>query len=212
MSQDIQELERRAAELREIVERPSEREKAAGVLSLIERELAVAKAAEHKAAAEERLIGIKRAHGSVVASLDDDLVRVSEAKAAYEAAIIRANDRYRQVTRLWAEAAALSDRFNLPTPTLPIVVPPAMRKLSTQPSVELVGHLRSKPEMEKDEHGLRQRRTYHEVRGTPGYAIIEAAGLKPFPPLTESQQRAIDSLGRQSEEARRQLAGFPTGY
>lgn len=48
-----------------------------------------------------------------------------------------------------------------------------------------------------------------EVDGTEGFAIIEAAGLKPFPPLTERQQAMVESRQRQVVHTRREFARFP---
>ncbi|MEX2179339.1 MAG: hypothetical protein WD801_11545 [Gemmatimonadaceae bacterium] len=216
-------LEQRAEELRRIVAQPSEKEVAAAELAAIEQQMSERQEDEARERAKQRLLGIRRAIGSVVASLEEDEARVRAAKAALEDAIRRFNDRFGQVNGLKAEAEALCHRFQLPTPALPKVTAPALRGLETAPSVELVAHVRTRPRVEQCEHGLRERRTYAEVRGTEGHTIITAAGLRPFPELTERQQRGIahrereqaetnrqhERMAQHVEEAKRALGAFP---
>lgn len=199
-------LEQRAAELRRVVEQPTE---AAAELAAVERQIAETREANAKEAAQARLLGIRRAYGSVTSSLDADEKRVRQKIDELGEAITRMNDRYSQVAQLRAEAMALSDRFALPTPALPNVIPPARRGLVTGP-VGFLDHADNLRPVEECEHRLRTRRSYGEVRDTEGYGIIEAAGLKPFPPLTQVQQRIIDERAREQEDIRRQLANLPT--
>ena len=71
------------------------------------------------------------------------------------------------------------------------------------------GHVRQP--VEECEHGMRQRRTYREVAGTPGYQIIAAAGLKPFAELTETQRKQLASREEQrAREGRLWAPSLPT--
>lgn len=199
-------LEQRAAELKQIVEQPSDRERAAAELAKIERELAGSREAKAKEAAQLRLLGIRRAYGSVASSLDGDEQRLREAVALVAEAVEKMNGRFHQLMKLKAEAAALGDRFGLAVPALPQVTPPALRDVAVTPAVTLVGHVHARPKVERCEHGLRERRNYHEVQGTEGHAIISEAGLKPWPDLTDAQIRIVEQRAREAEESRRQLA------
>lgn len=62
---------------------------------------------------------------------------------------------------------------------------------------------------EECEHSMWVRRTYAEAAGTPGAEIIEAAGLKPFPKLSERQREIITAKAREQEQERRRMAGLP---
>ena len=201
-------LQQRAAELRGIVEKPSEKELAAAELANVERQIADAREAEATQAAENRLLGLRRAVGSVAASMDGDEKRVREKIAELAEAVTRLNDRHGQVSHLKAEAAALCDRFGLASPTFPKVVPPALRGLDVTPSVGLAGIAQVRVKVERCEHGLRERRNYEEVRGTEGYQIIESAGLTPFPDLTQGQRRVIEARGREHAATQRQSASL----
>lgn len=184
------------------------------LISEIEAELVGAREWEGVRKAKDRLVGIRRAFGSVLSSVDTDEKRVKEKIAELEDAISRLNDRYSQIVKLRAESAALADRFALPMPVLPDVVPPASRDLTIDlirlPST-LQAALSSHPYQatEQDEYNLRTRRTYAEAAGTPGGEIIEAAGLKAWPELTERQREIIVAREREKESDRRALAGLP---
>lgn len=199
-------LEQRAAELRRIVEQPSPKEQAAAELAKVEAQLAGAREAEAREAAKARLVGIRRAFGSVAASLNGDEQRLRDAVAVVGEAIERINSRFHQLMKLKAEAAALADRFEVASPALPVVTPPALRDLTVTPRASLVGHVHARTKVERCEHGLRERRTYAEVQGTEGHAIIIGVGPKAWPDLTEQQERIIAQRTREAAEARRQLA------
>lgn len=199
-------LQRRAAELRRIVDQPSEKESAAAELARIEQELAGAREAQAKKAAQSRLLGIRRAYGSVAASLDGDEQRLREAVAAVAEAVEKMNGRFHQLMKLKTEAAALGDRFGLAVPALPQVTPPALRDVAVAPVVKLVGHVHARPKVERCEHGLRERRTYDEVKGTEAHTIIAEVGPKPWPDLTDQQERIVQQRAREEAETRRQLA------
>jgi len=180
------------------------------IIRELEQQVAQEREQEASQRAKARVLAIKRAIGSVVSELNEDESRVAELLAE---AIARLNDRYDQATQLRAEALALSDRFALPTPKLPDVVSPARRPIAVE-LARAMNKLRADvgtwESNERCEHKMRTRRTYAEAEGTPGAEIIEAAGLKPFPELTEYQRALIAGKEREQEEYRRQFAGLPS--
>lgn len=196
----------------------SEEEKRIDALSSIIVSLETEVAAERETRGAERamarLVGIKRAYGSVTTSTDDDEQRVLEQIEKLEDACKRLNDRYAQATQLRAEAAALSDRFDLVTPALSKPLPPVRREfvhsLVRLPNVlqDHAEHIRGAVEL--CEFGMRERRTYGEIAGTEGFEIITASGLLPWPDLTDYQQKMLAAKEREHEEMRRQFAGLPT--
>ena len=153
--------------------------------------------------AAERMPGIARAYGSLRQELDEDEAAVQAAAVEYKAKGDRVNARFRSLAMLRAEAGALADRFGVPAPTFaPPVVIPAMRKgcgeaAMTVQSVTFLDHSHVATAMEKDEHGIRSRRTFKEISATPGFAIIKSAGWQPWPALTEAQEKILD--GRQRD-------------
>ncbi len=107
----------------------------------------------------------------------------------------------------------MADRFGLPRPQLPSVHAPALHAavkeaLGIIASVGFVDHGHIRSGTERDEHHFRTRRTYAEVAGSPGYDIIEAAGLQPWPPLTAAQEAILDSRKREGEAEIRESARF----
>jgi hypothetical protein len=204
-----------AREMRDEDEMATEAQRIDALTQII-RELEAADAttreATAKAAAISRLVGVKRAFGSVQSNLDADEQRVSEKIAELSDAISRLNDRYTQAVQLRAEAAALSDRFCLPKPRLPDVVAPARRDIAitlTRLPNKLLTTADPFQPTEQCEHNMRTRRTYAEAIDTHGYKIIESAGLKVFPELTTRQQEIITARMREKEQERRQMAGLP---
>lgn len=165
--------------------------------------------------AESRLLGIRRAHGSKRAERERLLTKRLEL-----ARLLAENtDQLRGVDadleRYDAEDAALADRFELPRSGLPRLgasggsaeALEAHRILSKTPLSE--HRYPQTPVTEKCEYGLRDRRSYKEIDGTEGYAIIQAAGLKAFPELTERQRKIVSARARQDEETQRQFASLP---
>jgi len=199
---DTKALKKRAKELRAIVEQPSEQEQAAAELAEIEQQIAEQRDAALLAEVEARMTGIAKAHGSLRAELPEDEQRVFEALMGASVAINRLNERYAKLTWLRHEAAALADRFGVPGPELPAVVVPARRGLDTT-LPRLADHCHIRPVTEANEYG-RRRRSYEEIRGTEGFAIIERAGLKAFPPPTPEQQAAR----REREEQERRWSRY----
>src|SRR2546430_1845939 len=74
--------------------------------------------------------------------------------------------------------------------------------------VSFEGLRRPWPKTERCEHGLRERRTYGEVAGSPGYSIILQAGLKPWPALTARQEEILAERERDAAQDRRAAAQF----
>lgn len=178
------------------------------VLGLLIRELEaeVAAVAEQDALqkAQQRILGISRAVGSILSETVEDRERVLEAARAYAEAVNRLNDRFAKYQSLVAEDAALRDRFGVTGAKIPRVVSPneTASVIAASRVVEAVTYATdriSRPQTEKDEHGVRERRTYGEVAGSPAYAIIVAAGAKPWRPLSEREQESIAALGREKE-------------
>jgi len=183
------------------------------IIASIETELVSDREADAVRKAKDRLLGIRRAWDSVaVSSIEAAEQRVVKKIAELSDEIAKLNDGYSRSVQLRAEAAALSDRFNLPKPTFPDVPPPARRDvavaLTILPNTLLASAWRSEP-TEQDEHEMRTRRTYEEANGTLGAEIIAAAGLKPWEPLTERQQEILAAREREKEQTRRALAGLP---
>lgn len=173
------------------------------ILSELEQVAGAEVEANGRKEAEARTLGISRVVGSVVASTVEDRERVLEAARAYAEAVDRLNERFLQYQGLVAEDAALRDRFGIAGAKIPRVVSP-----NETPSVIAAADTTRvayetdrviRPQTEKDEHGLRERRTYGEIRGTAAYTIIESVGPKPWRPLTEREQQAITALGTEKE-------------
>lgn len=178
-------------------ERRKVREERADLLAtlpLLQERIASAREAACRHEAKQRLTGIARAHGSLREELGEDVAKFEVAVDTLLGAADRLNTRYRSVKDLGREADALGDRFGLPVPALPKVTAPvflaqaALKKLRT---LALLEHGFRAPETEQCEHGMRVRRTYAEVAHTPGYTIIQDAGLLPFPELTERQRQGV---------------------
>ncbi len=201
-------LRQRADELQRVIDAPTEKERAARELAEIEARLASEREGEARASADQRMVAIKRAYGSVIASLADDEGRIRECLVQLTEAIERINARYGQAVHLKAEAAALADRFGLRAPDLVNAVSP-LHRVQIAPKAVPAGPASRRPKTEHCEHRMRERRDYSEIAGSPGYEIIQRAGLKPYPPLNERQQRSVDQVARENSEARRQLAELP---
>ena len=191
-------LDQRAAELRAIIERPSEKEMAEAELRVIDRQMAEEAEQAAVAAAEKRIVGVSQASGSLIAQLEADARKLLEAAQAYVAAAERINDRYRKIELLRAESDALADRFGVADAKIPSLMEPDRREVvvAAHRAVLAVDYARqrlSPNPVQKCEHGLRTRRTYQEIATTLGYDIIAHAGLKPFHELTERQRQAVEA-------------------
>ena len=176
----------------------------------IERQVAEQKNAEGKAAAKARVTGIKRARGSRLAEYEKQKERVLAARAAHAEAIETLNAFAAQIIGYDREAGALADRFALEPPTLPRLEEPGEEVGAPLPTLWRHVPASAHPQTEWDAHHKHQRRTYGEIAGTEGYAIIMAAGLKPWPPLTEFEEaqvlRAAEQQRRFADDMARETA------
>lgn len=197
----------RRAEVRQL--RADLREAAA----LLEVQLSTEREAAGKAQAERRMPGIARAYGSVRQELDDDEAKVREVAVAYQVAAERVNERYRALEMLRAEANALAERFGVPAPAFPVTVIPAMREgcaaaVMAAQAVTFLDHAHIRPDTERDEHGVRVRRTYAEIGTTEGFRIITAAGARPWPELTAKQREIVAERERQQAQEAEEMGRF----
>lgn len=207
-----QQVEQEAAELRQQLDAPK---RAQERLREIEAQLALQKEEGVRKTAEKRVVAISRAAGSVAAELDDDATRVLDAANAYAEAVRRYNERFRKYEGLQLENAALTDRFGVKGAKVPSVLAPERNQVAIKAAqvVTTVAFIREtwfvqSEGKEKCEHGLRQRRTYAEVLGTPSFAIICEAGLKPFPELTDGQRERLDEQARDAAQAAKEMAQY----
>lgn len=197
------ELEARAAELRAQIAAPKP-ETPEQELARVERQIAEQRDAQGKAAAQERITNILRIAGSKRAQMDDETTRIKEKGEYHRITVLNATwVGYRD---LEIELAALCNRFGLPVPELPPVLPPFLRNITLP---VLADHISRRPEVEYDEDGLRERRSYTECVGSPGYKIIQAAGLVPWPELTAGQRQAL--VARQQARERAAKVSLPAG-
>ncbi len=157
------------------------------LIPLLETEAAGLLEAKGRKDAEDRLLGIKRAAGSVRSELKEDDKRVSELETELHEANAKRTARARKYESLQAETNALADRFDLPLLKLEIVPEPPPIKAPTPWEYRSV-----RPSFEACEHNLRQRRDYAEISGSDGYRIVSAAGLRAFRPLTERESEVLE--------------------
>jgi len=200
-SQNYDELEREAKQLRQIVAAPSEKELAAEKLARIERQLGRRREDEGIAAAKARIVGVRRACGSLLNEYGKRRDAVQAAVAALAEHILSLNACAGQIRGLHREAAAIADRFGLPAPALQQPKEPEVEIALTLPPLWF--HRPTPPPLiELDDTGLqRERRSYCEVEGSEGYRIIQSAGLKPWPELTPAQR---ETLAEREEDLRRE--------
>jgi len=182
-------LEAKAERLRATV---ADQQAPAMELTQVEQQIAERDAAQFKAHAQERLLGIVRAAGSLNAALEQDEVRVLQTQEAANKAKTMLNERCDKLAALRREARALADRFGLEAPAIEAPVPATLPVLRELEGVDLHGTLYA-GEMIREmctRDGVElHRRTYEEIAGSPGYEIVQAAGLKPWPVPTPEQRR-----------------------
>jgi hypothetical protein len=177
------------------------------LLCELEVDYELAAAAQAKEDALARLLGIRKAVGSVAHTMREDVAKIVELNAQIIQAINTLNERYAQVTSYDQEYEALKDRFEFTkaeAPRLELPTPPAVTldKLTASP-VPFGLRNRMHPDLEQHEYFEFRRRTYAEVEGTPAGEIIARAGLKAWPRLTATQQARMDALlERQGRESR----------
>jgi len=196
-------------------EAKEDREDVSEAIPLLQARIAEDREAASKAEGERRMRGIGKAFGSLRQELDEDERKVHEAATVYRDAVNRVNARYKALAMLRAEAGALADRFGVAAPIFTAVVIPALREgcreaAMTAETVAFLNHAHVATAMEEDADGIRSRRSYREVSGTPGGAIIKTAGSQPWAPLTEAQQKVLDGRKRDRQEEIRASKRFAT--
>lgn len=174
------------------------------LITELEQEAAEEREQGARAAAEQRRVGISKAVGSVLSEYLEDAALVVEAAQAYAKAVDRINERYRRYEGLLAEDAALRDRFGIEGAKTSFVFAPHEHPVVVEAArtLDRVSYARMTlraPDIEKCEHGLRDRRTYAEVVGTPTADIITSAGLRPWRPLSEREQEAVAAVASEKE-------------
>jgi len=166
------------------------------IITELEREAAVEVEAAGRKAAEDRLLGIKRAAGSVRAELKEDDARVRKAEKELNEVNAKRTARARSYENLQAEANALSDRFDLPPVKLEVVPEPQSIEVPRPWEYRV-----KRPSFETCEHGLRTRRDFTELSGSIGYSIIQTAGLKAFRPLTAQEKAVLEDKAEWKPDA-----------
>ncbi len=194
------------------------REERADLLEAIEvlqDQIAQDREAASRTAAAQRLAEIPAAYTALVVQYEGGIARLGDAATQYAEASVGMHQTFGALAKLRAERGALADRFegvaaaNLPPS--PIVAP--ARHGGVGLAVETVAinfadHAHLAMATEKDEHGLRSRRSYREAAGSPGYAIIQTAGLAPWPKLTTAQAAVLDGRRRDAEAEQRDSTRF----
>ena len=198
---DLPGLSQQRREVRE--QRADMIEAAATVRTQVAQDLEVASLV----AATQRVKDVRKAYGSLRKVLEADERAVEVAAIEFKAKAERVNERFTTLAQLRAEAEALYHRFPaVPAgPRFPAITVPARREVCIQASlvvdsVMFPDHGHIAKAMEKCEYKIRTRRSYRELgAGTPGAAIIEAAGPRPWPAFTEAQEAIL--AGRKRDAA-----------
>lgn len=183
-------------------------------LPLLREQIATQRKQLGRSEATKRLTAIKRAYGSLVTEYAADGKRLVEAAQSYAAAKQAFSARFVTLKRLVAEQGALTDRFGLAAPTtLPTIVIPALHEKAVEAYACVEGKFLDRarliPVFEKCEHEMRRRRTYEEIKGSPAFEIISAAGgLQPWPELSAKQREIVESRARQRGEEAAQMERF----
>jgi len=175
-------LEQKRDRLREFVGTTDRKVKrqAAYELMGVEAEIAAKAQADLKAEAEQRLLGIRRALGSMVDQLEQDERRLAEAARQYVDTAAALNARFDKAALLKHEATALVEVFSLKAPDLPTLTPPAQRPEvlkadSAAQNVIARQHGRIEPAMvwKMTDGGLMPDvRSFDELEGTPSRDLI----------------------------------------
>ena len=163
-------LDARRERLMEIVATPSERDLAARELMQVETEIAERDRAALQADVEARLLGIKKAFGSLAVELERDVERVGAAADAYAAAWAPMVARFMKLGKLRGEYDFLREGFQVAEAPLPPVAILATRKdlAAAQATTALVGV--------PDTNRIFK---VEELIGTDGYALLQRAGKLP---------------------------------
>ena len=179
-------------------------------LALVKGQLTETLEVEAKAAAEVRCGEIEKEHKEAGAKYQESADAMLAHANRFVAARTAFLEAFGKASLLKREVDALTERFTVAAPkTVALPVPASHRVLRDIPFTDYnyPDHHRLVPSMEKDE-AKRKRRDYGEVNGTQAGEIIQRAGLKPWPALTERQQKAADERARQRDREAEQAAGF----
>jgi len=171
--------------------------------------------AASRTAAAQRLAEIPKAYTTLVRQYEAGISQLSDAAAEYVEASVTLHQTFGALAKMRAERAALADRFEgVATPNLPPspIVAPAqhggVRLAVKTVAINFADHAHIAMATEKDEHGLRSRRSYREAADSPGYDIIKTVGLPPWPKLTTAQAAIRDGRRRDAEAERRDSTRF----
>lgn len=137
--------------------------------------------AEARAAAEARLAAIPTEYTEVEAQLAADTAAIAKAMDGARAAIAALTATWHRYMVLRAENAALADHFGLSAGELPPLVVPVLRRDIDWHLPAVPDHGFFPPHYERNASHTHQRRTFGEIVGTRGYALIQRVGLKPWP-------------------------------
>jgi hypothetical protein len=154
----------------------------------LEKDAQVVREAAGRKEAEHRLKKIPSAAGSHRAEYKKCDARVREAQEELNEANAERTSWARKYEALQAEANALADRFDLSPVKLEVIPEPERITSPTPWQYRLV-----RPTFEQCEHNLRQRRDYSEISGSPGYAVIQTTGLRPFRDLTAQEKAVLEN-------------------
>lgn len=209
-------LEQRRAELARIIATPNEKDLAARELVAIDAQIAAEREAAAVETAKDRQKGLRRAHGSKRDQRERLLKQLAEQAAALAQTCGQLAGVEGDLAGYEREDAALSDRFGVSPSTFPKLPAPGVAPEAIEAARVTRRALDSLPEhrapeplgKELCEHKVRERRNYEEIAATEGHGIIQAAGLKPFAPLTEVQQRILAARERE-QRMRQQSPGAP---
>jgi hypothetical protein len=181
------------------------------LVSILEEPARLEREAAARVEAKSRCVAIRRALGSNGAAMADYEGKVAEAARQLRDVIERMNERAWECERLRREHEALVDRFGLDGDQVMMPTSPTERELDViMPKLVdltqvLINSTRA-PITEEHEHMAWRRRTYSEVSGTEAGRIIQSAGLKPWPKLSEQQREEIEEREKRQAELRKRNA------
>ena len=182
---------------------------------VIDLEIAAEVLTEQEAAedARKRVLGIRKAIGSLEHEMSKEEPGIRAAHAQLVEALTRTNRLFRDIGRMQNEVAALVDRFGLTEKALQAITPPGVRFSDLEPLPVLPDVVQPiRPTFEEHPDTEWKRRTYEEVAGTPAKEIIDHVGPKVWPPLSPEQQAEVDKAKerRQREAAALSIGGVPS--
>jgi len=173
-------------------------------LARVERQIAAQRDAQGKAAAQERITNILRIAGSKRAQMDDETTRIKE-KARVQPHL-RAECHVGRVSRSGIELAALCNRFELPVPELPQVLPPFLRNITLP---VLADHISRRPEVESTRTVSVSGAVTPSVWGRRVTRSSRRRVWYRWPELTAGQRQAL--VARQQARERAAKVSLPAG-